>query len=302
MDDMDFTKPQPGSPEDSAASAPFKTARSPFYDSALAARLFKAAGTAETFEAGKTLFVESQKAASGGLFSRGAQGRMYFIAEGEVSLSIGGRALDTIRAGEVVGEMAVISGEPRSATAVAKTRCSVWSVSAEELQAALAKEPEFALMLMSAMFDRLRFATARLMARKVPIAPRKTGDTVFDAALLAKLEESLPHAALVRYPREAIVMREGQKGACMYAVKSGRVAIYVRDKAVEAVGPGGTFGEMALVDMSPRAATAMAVVETELLSIDRAVLASAITRYPAFAMAMMRSVADRLRHVTAQLA
>jgi CRP/FNR family transcriptional regulator, cyclic AMP receptor protein len=157
-------------------------------------------------------------------------------------------------------------------------------------------------MLMSIMFDRLRFATARLGARRAAIAPRASDSVVFDAPLLAKLEDSLPHSALVRYAKEAIVMREGQMGACMYAVKSGRVAIAVREQVVEIVGPGGTFGEMALVDQSPRAASAMAACESELLAADRTAFVRAVARNPAFAMAMMRSVADRLRHITAQLA
>ena len=53
-------------------------------------------------------------------------------------------------------------------------------------------------------------------------------------------------------------LKEGQKGAYMYVVKSGSVAITVRDKAVAAVTSGGTFGEMALVDHEPRSASAIA--------------------------------------------
>jgi CRP-like cAMP-binding protein len=59
---------------------------------------------------------------------------------------------------------------------------------------------------------------------------------------------------------------------------------------------------MALVDQSPRSATAISETECELLSIDRASLLAAIRSQPAFAFAMLRDGADRLRHLTAQLA
>jgi len=88
----------------------------------------------------------------------------------------------------------------------------------------------------------------------------------------------------------------------MYVVKTGSVAITVRDKVVAVVSPGGTFGEMALVDQSPRSAMATAKSECELLSIDRASLMEAVKVEPAFAMAMLRAFADRLRNMNAQIA
>lgn len=301
MEELDFTKPQPAVPPPPAPAAPPKAAASPFYDRAIAARIFQLSGREERFAAGSTLFTEDQKAAAGGLFSRGSAARMYYLAQGQVTLSVGGRVLDTLSAGEVVGEMAVITDQPRSATAVAKTECAAYSMSAEDLKGALARMPEFAVMLMSVIFDRLRFVTARLAARRIPLAAAPE-PPVFDADLLAKLEATLPRAATARYWPDAVIMREGQTGAYMYAVKEGSVAIAVRDQVVATVGPGGTFGEMALVDQSARSATAVARTECELLSIDRAALMEAIKVQPVFAFAMLRAFSERLRHMNAQVA
>ena len=301
MDDMDFTKPQPVAAPAAAPSAPYKTSGSQFYDSKIAASLFKASGRSERFAIGDTLFVEAQKASAGGLFSMRAASRMYFIAEGEVALTIAGRALDTATAGEVIGEMAVISERPRSATATAKSACTAYSMSAEELKAAIAGKPEFAMMLMSVMFDRLRFVNARIAARNIPVAPRAAEPAVFDPPLLARLEDALPRTAIARYRADAIIMREGQTGAYMYVVKTGEVAITVREQAIAIVKPGGTFGEMALVDQSPRSAAATAKSECELLSIDRAALLVAVKAQPEFAMAMLRAYAERLRYMNSLL-
>lgn len=296
MDDMDFTKPQAQVAE---ASAPFKAANSRFYRPEVAAALFREAGKEERFEAGQLIFAEDEKTSKGGIFR--AASRMYYLANGEVALTIGGRALDVVKAGEVFGEMAVITGRPRSATATANAPCLAYSLDAKELQAALARSPEFALMLASVMYDRLRFVAARLASR-----PRSPGGAaheaaVFDPELVAQIEGALPRTAIVRYRQESIIMKEGQAGTFMYLVKSGKVAIAVGSSVVEIVGPGGTFGEMAVVDQSPRTARAGALEECELLAIDRAALIGVVKKEPAFAMALLRAVAERLRHMNAQL-
>src|SRR3954471_21287867 len=187
-DDFDFTKPVPEAkphkpdgfdftkaPAPAEASAPFKPANSQFYNPLVASKLFQASGKEERFNAGAQLFAEADKA-KGGLFTKGSN-RMYYIAEGEVALTINGKPLDTVKKGEIVGEMALISERPRSATATAKSEVLAYSFNSAELQAALSKTPEFALMLMSVMFDRIRFVAARIAARKIPTmaAARESG-------------------------------------------------------------------------------------------------------------------------------
>jgi len=308
MSDFDFTKPQPPppptdfdftkppAPQAPAASAPFKAAQSRFYDAAVAERLFRAAGKPERFAAGQALFTEDEK--TKGLFRSAA--RMYFLLEGEVGLTVAGRALDTVRPGEVFGEMAVVSERPRSATATAKTDGSAISVDRAQLQEAIGRAPEFALMLMSVMFDRLRFLSARLATRKIaPAAVRETA--ILDAPMMAHLEQSLPRTSIVRHWAGTVIMREGQTGAFMYVVRSGRVWITIQGTPVEVVIAGGTFGEMALVDQSPRTAAATAETECELLQLDRPSLMAAVQRQPAIAMAMLRAVTERLRYMNEQL-
>jgi CRP/FNR family cyclic AMP-dependent transcriptional regulator len=311
MSDFDFTKPQqpqPASPDgfdftrppQEGAAPPFKPANSQFYKSAVAKQLFQASGKEEQFASGQQLFVEDEKAVKGGLFGK-SMGRMYFIAQGEVALTIGGKPLDTVKAGEIVGEMAVISEVPRSATGTAKTPVTAYSLNRAELQAALGKTPEFALMLMSVMFDRLRFIAARLASRKTAGAAAALGSPTFDPPLLAQFEAAVPRSATLRYQAGQSIMREGQAGVYMYVVKTGQVTIAIRDKVVEVVNPGSTFGEMALVDQSPRVASATTTVYSELLAVDRASLMEAVKAQPAFALAMLRAVVARLRHMNAQL-
>ena len=170
---MDFTKPQsapaaaptPGvaTPAAPAPASPFKAATSRFYDATVAARVFKAAGKEETCAAGQVLFAEDDPNQKGGFLRSGS--RMYYIAEGEVALARGGKALDIVNKGDVFGEMSVISGRPRSASATAKSAGIVYSMDASELEKALGQSPEFAMMLASVMYDRLRLLASRISAR-----------------------------------------------------------------------------------------------------------------------------------------
>jgi len=294
-DGFDFTKP----PADAGVSAPAKPGSSQFYNPAVAKKLFQASGKEEELAAGQTLFEEAEKASKGGVFSIKGASRMYYLAEGELELTIGMRKLDVVKAGEIVGEMAVISERPRSATATAKTACKVYGLTAAELQAALAQNPEFVLMLMSVMFDRIRFVVARLTARKIPIPPREA--VVFDPLLLQQFEGALARPNIVRYQSGQSIMRVGQAGVYMYVVKTGQVAIGIRERLVEIVNPGGTFGEMALVDQSPRVADAQAHIYSELLAVDRASLLAAVKSQPTFAMAMLKAVVERLRYMNSLL-
>ncbi len=289
-DELDFTQPAPAVP--ALASAPFKAAQSRFYDTAVAARIFKAIGKEERFTEGQTIFTQDEKA--GGLFK---SSRMYYIAEGEVGVAIGVKTLDSVGKGEVVGEMAVISGRPRSATATARSPVLAYSMDAKELTAAIGQSPEFGLMLASVMYDRLRFIAAQLALKPVKAGAAAREATVFDPSLVTQLEQALPRSSLARYRQETIIMKEGQAGTFMYLVKSGRVAIAVGPTVVEVVGPGGTFGEMAVVDGSPRTARAGTLEETELLQIDRPSLIAVVKQHPAIAVAMLRGISDRLRHM-----
>ena len=309
MEDLDFTQPEPPKPATpppappltAAAPAPFKAAQSPYYKAEIARSIFQSAGRAEVFAAGQVVFEEDEKASSG-LFTRKSAARMYFVVEGDIALTLGGKPLDTVGAGEIFGEMAVLSDQPRSAAARAKTDSHVVSMGPEELQVALQRAPGFALMLMSVMFDRLRFIAARLSMRKggKPVAGRLAAR--LDPAVLARVEAGLARSAAVRHAKGATLMREGQAGTCLYVVKEGSVIIHIGQTPLERVPVGGTFGEMAIVDQSPRTASATSETECELLAIDRASFIEAVKREPAFATTMLRDIAERLRHMNAQLA
>jgi CRP/FNR family transcriptional regulator len=97
-----------------------------------------------------------------------------------------------------------------------------------------------------------------------------------------------------------VIFEEGSVGAEMFIVYSGRVRLTTHAPGHEVVlgevGPGDFFGEMSLVDASPRTATAVAAEEgTQLLSVDQAKFLYLVGQQPAFALTIMHELCRRIR-------
>lgn len=298
MDELDFSaKPAPR-PEAVARATAQVAAQSPLYQPAIALEFFRSAGTIEDKPAGKPVFSENEKA--GGLFSKNA--RMYLLIEGEIGLMIRNKFFGVVKPGQIFGELAVIAGIPRSATAMAKINCRVLSLDEKQFHAALEKKPEFALMLMSIMVQRLRESIAKLgTVRPVAGAPAERSD-ILDRKTLAELRAELGRPEPAVFQTGRVIMSAGAVGAFMYVVLEGRVAISVGDSVVERVGPGGMFGELALVDRSARAASASAETECKLLPINRNEVLNLLKSKPVFGASLLKSIAVRMQQLAQQVA
>jgi CRP-like cAMP-binding protein len=97
------------------------------------------------------------------------------------------------------------------------------------------------------------------------------------------------------------VFVQDDEGSAMYVVRSGRVNITTYGTVLESIGPNGMFGEMALIDGSPRSATAVAAEPTEVAPIDKTAFAHLVKQDPEFALRVMRMLAARLRQMNASL-
>ncbi len=294
MQDLDFSR-KPGPRPEPPRGTEQATAQSPLYNPALALQFFRGAGTVEDRPGGKPIFEQDDKA--GGLFSKGA--RMYLLLEGEVGLMVAGKFFGVVKQGEVFGELAVIAGLPRSATALAKTDCRLLSLDEKQFHAGLQKTPEFALMLMSVMVQRLRQSLAKLAPGTAGL-PAERSD-VLDRKTLAGLKLELGANEPALFPAGKVIMTAGAAGAFMYVVLEGRVAISVANRVVERVGPGGMFGEMALVDRAARAATAVAETDVALLAINRNDFLDLVRARPAFGASLLKAIALRMQQLAHQV-
>ena len=99
-------------------------------------------------------------------------------------------------------------------------------------------------------------------------------------------------------PAGGVIFEEGASGTEMFGIVTGEVDLRLPNGAVHRLGPDDTFGEMAIVDGSPRSATAVAVTDTKLAVIDRHRFLFLIDETPMFALQVMSSIAERLRAAT----
>lgn len=260
------------------------------YDADVAQTFFQSYGKPETLAQSHILFAE------------GSQGdKMYLLTEGEIALSAGGRSIDVVRKGEIFGEMSTISGAPRTASAVAKTHCRLISLERKSFFDALRSRPEFALMLMHMMLARLRLTLSILRVRG-GLAGKDQGNTgrVFDAKLLNAIATTLGQKSRSSYAKDRTIIVEGVTGTQMYVVLEGRVAISIQGKIVETIGQGGVFGEMALVDDGPRAASVTAANDCILLAISRNEFIDLVKSNVMFGTELLKNFSERLRYLNAQ--
>ena len=97
------------------------------------------------------------------------------------------------------------------------------------------------------------------------------------------------------------IFRTFDMGSEMYVVLEGLVELTIDSRVLETLGPGEPFGEMALIDQAPRAATATAKTPCKLAVITERRFLFMVQQTPHFALQIMKVMADRLRKVTAGL-
>lgn len=101
-----------------------------------------------------------------------------------------------------------------------------------------------------------------------------------------------------------IILREGEPGDAAYLVLDGEVEVMLQDRdsgenrVIGNITAPGIFGEMALIDRSPRLATVRARCQTSCLIITESVLGHALERTEPMVRALVHALVRRLRGVT----
>jgi Fe-S-cluster-containing dehydrogenase component/thioredoxin reductase/CRP-like cAMP-binding protein len=192
------------------------------------------------------------------LFTRGVYSSSVFnILRGEVLLSAGAGPPMTLRAGQLLGEMALISGRPHETTAVAGADCVVLETPHPAMRKLVRAEQE--------VRDYVDKVYA-LRALRVFLMPHAGPQTI------AALSEGV---RLHRIKAGEALFRQGEPFERFYLIRSGSVSLLRKAEDREAViayGAAGAYLDAAgcLAGESVRSMSAHATVTTEALSIDQA--------------------------------
>ncbi len=194
------------------------------------------------------------------------------LVGGEVGISVapedGGaeRRVATLSAGNFFGEMGLISGRRRNATATALTAVDLIEIPRKAMLKLLAVTPALA---------RLVDQTFLLRAFQKYLFPRTPEN---------QLWELVTKAEALRVERGREVFREGEAGDAFYLIRHGmlKVGRASGDREIVAsyLTAGNCFGEVALLDGSPRSATVTAIFASDLVRLSRADCEAFLANHP----------------------
>lgn len=109
------------------------------------------------------------------LFREGDIGSMMFVfLSGSADVLVGKTVVGVIRPGSIVGEMALVDDERRSATVVTRTPCEVVALSKSDFDRLLSDRPDFARYVLKMVVDRLRRVNQDLQAAQAAARGKST--------------------------------------------------------------------------------------------------------------------------------
>ena len=101
------------------------------------------------------------------IFREGDDGKhMYVVKSGTIELHVAGIVVETVEAGDIMGEMAMLDCEKRSATAVALTEVQLVPIDNDKFQYLIRQTPYFAIEVMQIMAERLRHMNRQTVISK----------------------------------------------------------------------------------------------------------------------------------------
>jgi CRP/FNR family cyclic AMP-dependent transcriptional regulator len=134
------------------------------------------------------------------------------------------------------------------------------------------------------------------MEKRRPKGP--SPDEILD---VIDLRDFAKHAVSRTFPKNTVVVREGDRTDSLYIIVSGRVRIYVSDEGKEVAlgesGPGEYFGEMVL-DEGPRSASVKTLEPTEFLVVPKEDFMEFVAKSPEFALNLILKLIKRVRALT----
>lgn len=129
-------------------------------------------------------------------------------------------------------------------------------------------------------------------------------NTLFQDVAVEDLTALLEHMQRQFHPVGKALFQQGDVGTTMYIIRNGQVRIftYHRETTHEVTlmlyGQDEIFGELSLIDSQPRSASAVVTDALEVLALERDDFLSFLNERPKVGLAMMRSLAQRLRRTT----
>jgi CRP/FNR family cyclic AMP-dependent transcriptional regulator len=120
---------------------------------------------------------------------------------------------------------------------------------------------------------------------------------LFSACSDKELKHIASLADQVEVEEGAVLTKEGKLGVDFFVIAGGKAKVSIRNRRVANLGPGDFFGEMALLDQGPRAATVTAETPMSLLVLGARNFTELLDSTPSVSRKILKGVAERLRKI-----
>jgi len=102
------------------------------------------------------------------------------------------------------------------------------------------------------------------------------------------------------YPKNAVVLTEGEAGDSLYMIQAGKVKVFIGDEEgreiiLKILGPGSFFGEMSMIDKQPRSASVTTLETSTFLVLQHAAFEKCVEQAPTIGNMVMQILAQRVR-------
>lgn len=190
---------------------------------------------------------------------------MYVIADGKVRVVTNDAEGKTIllaelTEGDFFGEVALVEGGLRTATVEAVEDTELLVFSKENFDHVVAEFPTVRDVLR--MFYLTRVADTQLAKSEL-----------FGSLTKEERWALVGVMKLWKFPPGAPIVRQGMTGGAMFVIRTGGARVFMGEGAsrhvVGDLGPGDIFGEIAVVELSPRTATVVATADTQVFCLER---------------------------------
>ncbi|MEX2443864.1 MAG: cyclic nucleotide-binding domain-containing protein [Alkalispirochaeta sp.] len=238
------------------------------------------------------------------LIRQGEEGdALYLLSSGRLEAvdETQDRVLGEITPGEIVGETALLTDEPRGATVRAVSDSRGYVLEKKEFLNLLQRYPQ-ELQSVAELITRRAAGLTREQYRPTheDIVAFLRGVDLFSSLSDTVLGELAPHLQWFTLPRGETLLRQGEPGDQLYAVVSGRLRFDVRDASGQTVQSGtihrgDVVGELSILTEEVRSATVTAVRDCGLLTLTARTMNLLMNRYPQVVLGLTRILALRLQ-------
>jgi CRP/FNR family cyclic AMP-dependent transcriptional regulator len=111
------------------------------------------------------------------------------------------------------------------------------------------------------------------------------------------------HAITRGFPKNTVIINEGDPADSLYVILSGRVKVYLSDEhgkeiIITMLDEGDYFGELALLDDAPRSASVMTLEKSTFYVLSKRDFQECLSKFPETGIKLAMELAHRMRSVT----